>query len=251
MSKLQLPNVTLIAVTSVKVYETVEALKYSMRGIDFGEVVLVSHEKPRFLPEEITFKQCEPITDIDRFNYMMVYEIAPYVSKDYALLVHYDGFVVHPESWRKEFLDYDYIGSPWPIPTDDAASFTDADGNIVRVGNSVSIRSKRILEYPLKHSLEWRPHASGFYNEDAFLCVMNKVQMEKDGLKFATIDVAKYFGREHPLPENRDIDTFVFHKWWGPNEKYPKFESKSAKVKRILADISRPVRNVLGIHKRG
>ena len=49
-AKLQLPNVTLAAMTSVNLYETVQALKYSMRGIDFGEVILITDHKPRFLP---------------------------------------------------------------------------------------------------------------------------------------------------------------------------------------------------------
>ena len=35
--RLKLPNVTLAAMTSVKVYETIKALEYSMRGIDFGK----------------------------------------------------------------------------------------------------------------------------------------------------------------------------------------------------------------------
>ena len=48
--KLKLPNVTLAAMTSVKIYETIKALKYSMQGIEFGEVVLITHRKPFFLP---------------------------------------------------------------------------------------------------------------------------------------------------------------------------------------------------------
>ena len=40
--KLKLPNVTLAAMTSVSVYETVKALQYSMRGIEFGEVTLIT-----------------------------------------------------------------------------------------------------------------------------------------------------------------------------------------------------------------
>ena len=44
--RLQLPNVTLAAMTSVKIYETVRALTYSMQGIDFGQVVLITHRKP-------------------------------------------------------------------------------------------------------------------------------------------------------------------------------------------------------------
>ena len=97
MSKLQLPNVTLAAMTSVKVYETIKALEYSMQGIDFGEVVLITHRKPLMLPDSITYKHTSKLTDIDCFNYKMVYELGRYIETDYVLLIHYDGFVVHPE----------------------------------------------------------------------------------------------------------------------------------------------------------
>lgn len=46
----------------------------------------------------------------------MVYELGDYIETDFVMLVHYDGFIVHPELWRDEFLDYDYIGAPWPLP---------------------------------------------------------------------------------------------------------------------------------------
>lgn len=247
--KLSLPQVTLIAVSSVKIYETIKALQYSMQDIEFGEVILVTHKKPRNLPKGIVFKQCEEITEINKFNYMMVYELDQYVNTDYMLLVHYDGFVVNPLAWKDEFLDYDYIGSPWPLPSEGHTSYYDSNGEIIRVGNSVSLRSKRLLEFPRKHNIKWRPTPDGDYNEDIFLCCMCKNEMESEGLKFATIDIAKYFGREHTLPENKDIDPFIFHKWWGENEKYPKFVDPKYRVYKFLTDISRPLRNKLGIHK--
>ena len=37
--KIKLPNVTLAAMTSVDLYETIRAMQYSMRGIDFGDAV--------------------------------------------------------------------------------------------------------------------------------------------------------------------------------------------------------------------
>lgn len=51
--KLKLPNVTLAAMTSVSVYETVKALQYSMRGIEFGEVTLITHKKPWYLQRKL------------------------------------------------------------------------------------------------------------------------------------------------------------------------------------------------------
>ena len=51
--KLQLPQVTLAAMTSVNVRQTVKAMDYSMKGIDFGDCVLITHRKPLFLPKTI------------------------------------------------------------------------------------------------------------------------------------------------------------------------------------------------------
>lgn len=225
--KLKLPNVTLAAMTSVKIYETIKALLYSMQGIEFGEVVLITHRKPANLPKGITYRHTSKLKDIDSFNYKMVYELGKYIDTDYVLLIHYDGFVVHPEKWRDEFLKYDYIGSPWPVPKPGTKHcYHDINGNLCRVGNSVSLRSKRLLDFPGEAGLIWEMDEDGFYNEDIFLCCMNKHRLEEAGMKIAPVDVAKYFGHEHPVPEVKDVDApFVFHKWWGRNEQYPRFEN--------------------------
>ena len=110
--KLQLPQVTLAAMTSVNVRQTVKAMEYSMKGIDFGDCVLITHRKPLFLPKTIRYAHTSKLTDINCFNYKMLYELGDYLHTDFVMIVHADGFVVHPEQWRDEFLDYDYIGSP-------------------------------------------------------------------------------------------------------------------------------------------
>lgn len=237
--KIKLPNVTLIAASSVNIYEAVKALKYSMRGIDFGEVVLVTHRKPLFLPKEITYKHCEKLSDIDKFNYLLVYDLGQYVNTDYIILVHADGFIVHPEKWQDEFLNYDYIGSPWPLPTAEHSTYYDVNGNICRVGNSVSLRSKRLLDFPKQAGLKWEPAADGYYNEDIFLCCMNKHRIEEAGMKIAPIEVARYFGREHTLPETEGIDPFLFHKWWGENADFPRFQNPVTRVWLQLKAIRR------------
>ena len=37
----------------------------------------------------------------------MVYELKDHIKTDFCLVVHADGFVIHPELWRDEFLDYE------------------------------------------------------------------------------------------------------------------------------------------------
>ncbi len=241
MEKLYLPNVTLAAMTSVDIYETIRALEYSMRGVEFGDVVLVTHRRPLTLPKTIRYSHTTKLDCIDKFNYKMVYELGNHIHTDFVLLIHADGFVVHPESFRNDFLNYDYIGSPWPLPENDYA-YRDSKGEICRVGNSVSIRSKRLLDFPRKAGLKWEKVQDDTYNEDIFLCCKYKNVIEEAGMRFAPIEVAKYFGHEHMIPEIMDVDApFVFHKWRGRNEQYPRFVNPWKVRQRKIKNLLRPL----------
>lgn len=224
--KLQLPRVTLVAMTSVKVKETIKAMQYSMKDIDFGAAVLITHRKPFFLPGEITYKHISKLTDIDCFNYKTVYDMGDYIDTEFALLVHYDGFVVNADMWREEFLAYDYIGSPWPLPKEgDTTTYRDIHGKICRVGNSVSIRSKRLMDFPRRANVPWVGE-KGYFNEDGFICCKIRHLLEAEGMTIAPIEVAKYFGHETMIPEIEGITPFLFHKWNGTNRGYPNFNRK-------------------------
>lgn len=233
--KLKLPQVTICAMTSVLVQETIKAMEYSMQEIEFGAAVIITHKKPKNLPSNITYKYIEELTDIDRFNYETVYNMGDYIDTEFVLLVHYDGFVVNPQSFKQEFLEYDYIGSPWPLPKEgDTTTYRDIHGNICRVGNSVSIRSKRLLDFPRKANIPWTSE-KGWFNEDGFICCRNKHLFEEAGMKFAPLELAIHFGHEHMIPEiqGKEIQPFVFHKWAGTNSVYPDFRKKS-KIKPYI-----------------
>lgn len=193
---LELPSVTLIALTGLgyKTPEHVEALRKSCEGIKWGAVKLI---------------QLAEITDIDSWNKAVIYELWKYVETSHAMFIHDDGYVINPEAWDPFWLNFDYIGAPWPLPQDDY-SYRTPTGKIVRVGNSVSLRSKKILELPTKLKLPWREYY-GNTNEDGFLTCHNRDILENWGCEFAPLDVAKHFSKEHELPENKDLPTFAFH----------------------------------------
>ena len=194
-SMLELPQITLIALTN-KDYEGHEkAARLASEEIKWGGVKIIVDGK---------------IKSIDDWNYKIIYELHHYVQTPFALLFHADGYPIHPSAWRDEFLDYDYIGAPWPLPQD-SYSYRDETGELYRVGNSVSIRSKRILELPSSLRLPWRSYY-GNTNEDGFLCVHNRKILEAHGCRYAPLDCARYFSREHSIPENEGIEkTFAFH----------------------------------------
>jgi len=206
---IDLSNITLVAMTSVKIPQTIKALQYSCKGINFGAVKLISDITPDILPDGIVHEYTDKMSNIDEWNHDIIYKLGGHIDTEFAILIHDDGFIINPTMWRDEFLDYDYIGAPWSMPQDDF-SFRDINGEIIRVGNSVSLRSKKLIDLAPKLNLEWEAF-HGFTNEDGFICVNYRHIYKDHGMKFADIDVAKYFSHETPIPEIQGIFPFAFH----------------------------------------
>lgn len=206
-AKIHLDTVTLVAVSSVKIESTVRALEYSMEGINFKEVILISHEKPERLNLNITFKQCEKITSLDAYSKFMLYDLPRYIDTEFALVAQHDGYVVRPEKWDDTFLQYDYIGAPWPL----GAHFT-KDGTPVLVGNGgFSLRSKKMLDSFNSLSLPFSDGGMGFFNEDGVICNYYRNDLEKHGVKFAPPEVAERFSLEDKsFPRSKK--PFGFHR---------------------------------------
>ena len=115
--KINLPNVTLVTVSSIKLCQTVLSLKKSMRKIDFAEVILFSHKRPWWLDKKIKFIQCEPIRSLKDYSRFILYELDGHINTDFTLVVQYDSWVLRPQKWTNQFLQYDYVGAPWPKNT--------------------------------------------------------------------------------------------------------------------------------------
>lgn len=192
MEKLKLPNVTLICLTNKDFDGHKFAIDMSTVGIEFGAVKLIWDEK---------------CTSIDEWNRKIIQDLYKYVDTSHALLIHADGYVLDPDLWKPEWLEYDYIGAPFPLPTDDY-SYRTPSGKLVRVGNSVSLRSRKLMELASKR--EWKSYY-GNTNEDGFITCHNREWLEEQGCKFAPLDVAVHFSKEHTIPENELLDTFMFH----------------------------------------
>lgn len=210
---INLNDVTLISVTCVEVEKTLKALKYSKKNINFKSVKLLTNQDIH--DDEIDIVKIKNL-DYNEYSKFIVYDLHKFIDTSHALIIQYDGFVVNPDKWNNDFLNYDYIGAPWPLPQD-SFSYRDSFGNIVRVGNGgFSLRSKKLLSIAEKLDLEWKSYF-GFYNEDGFFTCHNRHIYEDNGCIFAPIDVAKYFSHEVQIPEIQGIIPFGFH---GKNNKY-------------------------------
>ncbi len=191
-SMLKLRNVTLICLTNQKFPEHLEAMEKSCEGIEFAARKIIYD------------MDCNSIST---WNKKIIFDLPKYVDTTHALLIHADGYVINPNLWNEEWMALDYIGAPWPMPQDDY-SYRDEEGELQRVGNSVSLRSKKLMDLIATRPMSFH---YGNNNEDGQICCWNRKWLESQGCKFATLEQAIHFSKEHEIPENKGLDTFMFH----------------------------------------
>lgn len=208
---INLPDVTLIATTSVRLPEHIEAIKKCCENIKFGKVILVSHELPKDLPDYVEYKYYPEIRNIMDFNILMFRNVGNFVETSHALFCQDHAYIIFPELWDNNWLDYDWIGAPWPIREN---SYIADNGERVRVGNGgFSLRSKKLMDFPIQQNIPL-VHEQGYWNEDGNIACYHRRKFLAHGINYAPVDVAAVFSYENPVPENQNIfRTFGFHKF--------------------------------------
>jgi hypothetical protein len=213
-----LPNVTLISYDNTDdPSRTLRALEFSSREIKFADVVLVCRKKPEH-------SNGTTIQRVGEKGYAaaMIWEIAGlqhYVETDFALCIHHDGYVINPNAWRDRWLQYDFIGAPWPASAHPChpgkSEFPHG-----RVGNTgCCLKSKAFMRATaelrdLFIQSSKRPDRYGQqYSGDAFCCQHQRPALEQRGITFAPIEVAAAFAWEsniEEIPGDRP-NAFGFH----------------------------------------
>jgi hypothetical protein len=214
--KKQLPDVTLIAYTSSDLESTILSLSYCARDFDFGAIKIISHEEPAHTYKGITYEKGDKINGINDFNRYMFLELGKHVETSHCLYIQHHAFIINPELWNDNWLQYDYIGAPWEvIPNIYIAN----NGETVRVGNGgFSLRSKKLLDLPKKMGWDLRQE-QGWYNEDGNICCYYRKEMLENGIKYAPIEIASVFSFENFVPENIGLDYFGFHRNFPPSQR--------------------------------
>jgi hypothetical protein len=186
-------DVTLVAVTSVALRGTVDALHASMRQADFGEILLISDKPPPCDADEaITWRPIDPLDSRADYSRFMLRELAGHITTNYALCVQWDGFVINGAAWDPSFLEYDYIGAVWP-------HFDDGHN----VGNGgFSLRSRRLLE--ACKDLQFDESQA----EDLVIGRICRRELEDQQLRFAPESLAQKFAYERTNPTGLE---FGFH----------------------------------------
>jgi hypothetical protein len=109
----------------------------------------------------------------------------------HVLVIQWDSFILDPKQWSDEFLNYDYIGAPWPHHPNTPG------GN-----GGFSLRSTKLWQILAQLPMQKK------HPEDQAICIFNRYRLESDfDILFAPIEVARQFAFERGKMQA----TFGFH----------------------------------------
>jgi hypothetical protein len=194
-----LPQVTLVAIDgTLSPAATEESLARASALMAFRKVVLCSPVRSNARAElwdGYDWVKIPPKT-LKGYNQFCLTELRHHVQTTHCLTVQSDSRIVNPAAWDDRWLEYDYIGAPWP---------PGHSGTDYRVGNSgFCLRSRKLLEATStlpNETYVWRGKVKHSCRDDVITCVMYRDHLESLGLQFAPVDVAARFSFESSTPE--------------------------------------------------
>ena len=188
---LKLNNVTLLCVETREPELAHWAIDKCLGGTQFAKAVLVTNlDRISNKRSDIEYVQAPPIKTTKDYSDLLLTGIDRYVQGSHVLIIQWDSFIIHPNLWRDEFLEYDYIGPVWPHHPK------------TPVGNGgFSLRSKKLLR-----AIQ-QPGFLKKHPEDYCICADNKDFLERLDIRIAPVDIAEQFAVERSTWH----DAFGFH----------------------------------------
>jgi len=152
--------------------------------------------------KKIEIIQIAKIKNKSEYSKFCLVDLPKYIDSDFCLTIQHDGYIINPESWTDKFLDFDYIGAPWPTSW----------GYKNRIGNGgFCLKSKKFLEISYKTFKDFNFNTGldrSVYdisvNEDFLSCNLYYDEMIANGIKFADVETASVFSIEHPILEMKE-----------------------------------------------
>lgn len=176
---LDLSNISLIAVGSTKIQETIKALDICCSHAKFKDITfftdsILNHDTYKI----VNIEKMNSIRDYDKF---IIKQLPYLIDSDYCLTIHWDGFIVNIDSWTDAFLKYDYIGAPWPW-------YNNVCGN-----GGFCLKSKKFLHYQklLANTIDINDP------DDVLLCIRYRKYFLLNDCKYAPPSIAYKFSTEY------------------------------------------------------
>lgn len=193
MAKLNLPTVTLCAATSVNVAATIAALRACLEKVDFADCLLFTDVDVATETDRMRIVPIDKLGSARDYSDFIIKRLADHIRTAHCLVVQWDGFILDASCWDRGFLDYDYIGAPWP-----------QFDNHNDVGNGgFSLRSRKLL------AACQDPEFLNSHPEDLAICRINRPMLElRHEIRFANKATAERFAFERAASAR---PTFGFH----------------------------------------
>lgn len=177
------------------------------------EAILFSNKPPTKKFDGVTYvSNIRSLNEERSYDFFVLSILPNYIRTKHYLIVQTDGYILNPNAWDDQFLDYDYIGAPWEHHPKHYWPPHNNVGPHNSVGNGGFCLRSRLLGLAARdifHDLSRRPtfKTDHWYPEDCFIARDLRPLLEKYNFKFAPEELAKKFSFENKLYSNE----FGFH----------------------------------------
>ncbi|SMC30089.1 DUF5672 family protein [Polynucleobacter kasalickyi] len=178
---IDLQQVTLFCVDTRYPDLSIWAMQRCLSQATFKDAILVTDPKRvTHCPPGIAIIEAPPIRSIEEYSLYLQSNLSSHISGTHMLVMQWDSFIVDPNLWDSRFLEYDYIGAPWPHHPE------------TPVGNGgFSLRSKKLFE------VIQNPQFKKSHPEDQSISIFNRSFLDKNTtIRFAPIELASQFAFE-------------------------------------------------------
>lgn len=180
----------------------IPALVKSVEELPGSRGLLISPRRPKDLPKHIRHKSCGKMS-YQQYSLFVMYCLHMYIKTSHCLIVQDDGWVLNGKKFKADYYQYDYIGAPTHCGYKDNRlynqfSWQGVEDPLVVQNGGFSLRSRRFLKCLARKGIMYAFFsAQPMCNEDVQLCTFLRPQLEKAGMKFAPLEVAREFSMEY------------------------------------------------------
>jgi hypothetical protein len=181
-------SITLAIISSIHNDFAKISLDKTLAAVDCQEVITFTDKPVSQNYKHVAIRQDFSHSD---YSYFCLKNLWAFIETDFVLIVQYDGMAVKREFWTDEFLNYDYIGAPWPQSFDWISPHE-------LVGNGgFSLRSRKLLDALRDPDVIIARGNMRTENEDAVICQSShQLLTGKYGITYAPLSVAEQFSQE-------------------------------------------------------
>ena len=189
---LEIPDCTLVLVETRDSNKAKRTMEHNLSLCNFKDILFVGSEKINLSVQHHHYQS--NINTIEQYNNFMVHELPLLIKTKRMLITQTDGYIINPEAWTDNFLQYDYIGAPWwyfPYNTHPSHGISTPS---TCVGNGgFSLRSAELMRVVGYLTQDKNINTSP---EDLYICRTISPELVVLGYKFAPEDLALQFSCE-------------------------------------------------------